>query len=411
MTGSENEPGGLPWGPGTATGVGSLPGTDPLEATRTVTGELPELPHLPELPGRGPGADLLGRTAALLVDLPVEIVASGWRATARPGRDLRRAIDLLRFDLDAMQEVAEQVRPPLLKVQAAGPWTLTAGIELVRGHRVLTDPGALREFTASLAEGLAAHVTELARRTGARIVVQLDEPSLPAVLAGRLPTPSGWGRVDPVSEGDAADVLRTVIETVTAASGGPVVAHCCASRPPVALLRRAGCAAVGVDVPLLLGGGNPDQALLDELAEAWDAGTPLLLGLVPSTDPERTAALPGPARSPATGSGDPVPAGRPAPAGRSAAARRAEAGERPAAAHTGNGVPTAVSHRPVTLAALARPAHLLADRLGFARERLATLAIPTTTCGLAGADPDWARRAMTLSRDLGRAFADPPEAW
>ena len=33
----------FPWGPGSATGIGSLPGTDPVEAARLVFGELPEL--------------------------------------------------------------------------------------------------------------------------------------------------------------------------------------------------------------------------------------------------------------------------------------------------------------------------------------------------------------------------------
>ena len=33
------------------------------------------------------------------------------------------------------------------------------------------------------------------------------------------------------------------------------------------------------------------------------------------------------------------------------------------------------------------------------------------TCGLAGATPEWARRAMALVRDLGQAFVDPPEEW
>ena len=42
-----------PWPPGAATGIGSLPGTDPAEATALVLGELPDLPHLPELPGAG----------------------------------------------------------------------------------------------------------------------------------------------------------------------------------------------------------------------------------------------------------------------------------------------------------------------------------------------------------------------
>ncbi len=66
---------------------------------------------------------------------------------------------------------------------------------------------------------------------------------------------------------------------------------------------------------------------------------------------------------------------------------------------------------PPALKALGRRAFDLADRLGFDRARLADLAVPTPTCGLAGATPAWARRAMALSRDLGAAFVDPPEGW
>ena len=51
-------------GAGGSTGVGSMPGTDPHEAAAVVAGEVPDLPHLVELPGRGPGADLVGRTRA-----------------------------------------------------------------------------------------------------------------------------------------------------------------------------------------------------------------------------------------------------------------------------------------------------------------------------------------------------------
>ena len=46
-----------------------MPGTDPAEAMRVIAGELAGFPHLAELPDRGPGADLIGRTAALLVDI------------------------------------------------------------------------------------------------------------------------------------------------------------------------------------------------------------------------------------------------------------------------------------------------------------------------------------------------------
>ncbi len=59
--------------------MGSMPGTDPREIMAVIIGELPDFPHLAELPARGPGADLIGRTASLLVGLPVETTARGWR--------------------------------------------------------------------------------------------------------------------------------------------------------------------------------------------------------------------------------------------------------------------------------------------------------------------------------------------
>ena len=90
-----------------------MPGTDPREAATIVVGELPVLTALPELPARGVGADMIGRTAGLLVDIAVEVVPSGYRVTARPGRDQRRAIDLLRADLDAFDEAVDAARPPV----------------------------------------------------------------------------------------------------------------------------------------------------------------------------------------------------------------------------------------------------------------------------------------------------------
>lgn len=327
-----------------------MPGTDPVEAAAVVTGELPDLPHLPELPKRGLGADMIGRTAALLVDLAVEVVPSAYRVTARPGADHRRAVDHLRRDLDAFEEAVDATKPGLVKVQLAGPWTLTSEIELPRGHRVLTDAGALRDFTASLSEGLTRHVAEVRKRTGAEVLVQLDEPALPAVLAGALATPSKLSTVPAVAEPDARDVLAAVIDAARSATDQPVIVHCCAPRPPVALLRGAGADAVSLDATLL--DGTP-AVFTDQLGEAWDDGCVFLLGLVPSTEPRR----------------------------------------------------------PLTLHQAAKPALDLVDRLGFARSILAERAVPTPTCGLAGATATWARQSLKLVRDLGKAFVEPPESW
>jgi len=255
----------LPWAAGSATEIGSLPGTDIVEALRIVFGELP-LPYLPELPSRGPGADLVGRTAGLLVALPVDLYAGQWRVASRSGRDLRRTADLWERDLDALTDVADGHTGPL-KIQAAGPWTLAATLQLPVGGALLRDPGAVRELTVSLGEGLAAHVASVQRRVpGASLVLQLDEPSLPAVLAGRVPTESGFSTLRAVEEAVARDGLGQVI----AAVGVPVVVHCCAPDVPVRLIRAAG--AVGVALDLSLG------PALDPLGEALDAGGGLFAG-------------------------------------------------------------------------------------------------------------------------------------
>jgi len=264
-----------PWPAGSVTGIGSLPGDDPVETARFVMGELPDLPHLAELPQRGPGAEMIGRSAALLVDLPVEIAPTAWRISAHDGRDVRRARDYLARDLDALEAQADGFTGAL-KVQVAGPWTLAATIELPSGHRVLTDHGAVRDLAGSLAEGVRQHLADLGRRVpGARLVLQVDEPWLPAVLRGDVPTPSGYGTVRAVEPSQAEQTLRDVL--LVAPSGGRVV-HCCASDAPLALLRAAGADALAIDAGLL---GSGD---LDALGEAIEAGTSLWLGVLPSTD-------------------------------------------------------------------------------------------------------------------------------
>ena len=182
-----------------------MPGTNPAEAMRVVAGELPDFPHLPELPDRGPGADLTGRTAALLVDIAVETTPRGWRLAERPGRDLARARSMLSSDLDALEEVLDGFRGPV-KVQLCGPWTLAATLELPHTMNVaVADAGAVADLTASLAEGAAAFAADVAKRVpGARLVVQFDEPALPAVAEGMVPTASGLSRLAAVE----ADPLR-----------------------------------------------------------------------------------------------------------------------------------------------------------------------------------------------------------
>ncbi|MBV8966944.1 MAG: methionine synthase, partial [Mycobacteriaceae bacterium] len=184
-----------------ATGLGSWPGTSPRPAAEVVVGELAALPHLVELPTRGVGADMIGRAAALLVDIAIDTTVRGYRVAARPGAVSRRARSFADEDVDALEEAWERAalqRERVVKVQAPGPVTLAAQLELPNGHRAITDLGALRDLTTSLAEGVAAHRAEVSRRLDSPVVVQFDEPLLPAALAGRLTGVTALTPVHPV---------------------------------------------------------------------------------------------------------------------------------------------------------------------------------------------------------------------
>ncbi len=261
---------------GPATGIGSLPGQDAREAVKTSTGTFEDFPFLPELPARGPGADMIGRTAGMLVELYARVEPSGWRLGDRPGRDTKRARSWLGEDLDALEEFTQGYEGPL-KVQAVGPWTLAAALELRNGEAVLSDAGACRDLAASLAEGLRLHLAEVRRRVpGARIVLQLDEPSLTAVLRGQVRTASGYRTHRAVDRQVVESALR---DLAAVHADGPVVVHSCAPDVPFALLRRAGVTGVSFDFSLLT--ERDDEAI----GEAVEGGTRLFAGVVRARTP------------------------------------------------------------------------------------------------------------------------------
>lgn len=378
-----------------------MPGTSPREAMRVIIGELPQLPHLAELPGRGPGADLVGRTAALLVDLPVETTATGWRLARASGRDAGRAAGYLSADLDAMEEAADGYAGAF-KIQLCGPWTLAASLQLTTSvEPALSDGGAVADLVASLAEAVAAHVADVAKRVpGAALLVQIDEPALAGVLAGSVPTASGLRRVPAVDEALAADNLRAVL----AAAVGPVPAspvpanpvpaspvpngpaltrpgpgdpartsavrtmvHCCAAGVPFRCIRRAGAGAVSFDLSVLR------RADEDHVGEAAEAGLGIAVGAVPPVEP-------------------------------------APAGPRPAGAVPGGPAGRAPDRAPVTPENAARgtaEAVLgLWRRIGLSTQALPGQVAVTPACGLAGASPARARAMLTQCQAAARLIPE-----
>jgi methionine synthase II (cobalamin-independent) len=209
----------------------------------------------------------------------------------------------------------------------------------------LSDIGACRDLAASLADGLAEHITQVGKRVpGATICVQLDEPSTPAVLSGTVPSAVGYKTVAPVEEPVAIELLRVVVDAIVAADAVPVV-HCCARRPPIEVFRAAGARAVGIDAAQLAASDD------DAIGAAVEANTRFMLGLVPALGP---------------------------------------------------GVPPVVRD-------VVAPARALWRRLGFAPERLAETVVVTPACGLAGASDGWVRTALRLVRQAARVLLEAPE--
>jgi hypothetical protein len=278
-----------PWSPGSATGLGPLPGTAPEDAVKLVLDELPSFPHLPELPERGPAAHAAGRTAALLADLHVERAVGRWRLVPRPTAEEREARALLARDVDAFEVAARGYAGPL-KIQLLGPWTLACRLELPGGEWSVADLSAVRDVASSLAEGLAGHVAALRQRVPgvSAVLAELDESGLAAVLAGQVPTASGWARYTAVAEQVAGEVEAVVLES----AGGGGGLRFAGAEPPLDLGRRAGARFLSLGVADL----RPE--IEDQLGEALEAGLGLLAGLVPPSDDGRAdlAELARPAR-------------------------------------------------------------------------------------------------------------------
>lgn len=101
-------------------------------------------------------------------------------------------------DLDQLEELWHG-KTDTVKVQLAGPFTLAAEIEMANGHRMITDPGALRDLTDALLEVSVAHRRDVEKRFGAS-VLQLDEPRLPEVVAGTLKGATDFETIRPIPE-------------------------------------------------------------------------------------------------------------------------------------------------------------------------------------------------------------------
>jgi methionine synthase II (cobalamin-independent) len=111
------------------------------------------------------------------------------------------------------------------------------------------------------------------------VLVQLDEPLLPAVIAGAIANASGLGRHRAVEPNEVSGVI---IQTRERLAPTPVAVHCCAADPPIELLRLAGVTGVLVDIDQL------SSADWDAVGASLEAGAWIGLGALPT---DRTSAF------------------------------------------------------------------------------------------------------------------------
>ncbi|MDZ5076264.1 hypothetical protein [Nesterenkonia sp. HG001] len=209
-----------------------MPGTDALRSAQHLETELSgHLPALTELPSRGLHAELLGRTLALLAELPAELVSYGWRLVGRPGADHRRAVQLLRADVDTLADVrgaraeaGTDHGPSELMLHLLGPVSLASQLALPGGEKLLVDHGARRDLAESLATGVQGHLEHVRRAcTPAALRVVLHEPDHARVRAGAVPTVSGYRTIRALPRDDSRRMLGVVVEALRAGGADEVL--------------------------------------------------------------------------------------------------------------------------------------------------------------------------------------------
>ncbi|GAA1759763.1 hypothetical protein [Kocuria aegyptia] len=262
------------------TALGAMPGTDVVESITLLRGELgaPHISFLPVLPARGAAADPVARTAAVLEELYADQQPHGLRVSGAPGKDSRSARALLAGDVNVLADVIGAESGPddaPVKTQLIGPLSLAARLHLHAGERALKDHGARRDIADSLAAGVVEHVRAVrAAAPGRDVLVQLDEPELARVLAGELPTMSGYRTLRAVPLAEARRSLAAVVDACRGAGAAGVALRLPPEVDP-RLAAEAGADAVQVPAPVgPVRDWEPLAALVEDGMQLW-------LGLVP----------------------------------------------------------------------------------------------------------------------------------
>jgi hypothetical protein len=264
-----------------ATGIGSVPFTDPQEAVDLILRHLPEAPFWPQLVRRGYAEEMLPQATAGLPSLEVDLDQRRVRLDPAASRELALAHfyetawsgDLAPFALAAdgargfYALLAAAAAGPVLKGQVVGPVTFAGMVKDADDKPILYDP----ELTQAMAQGIArqaAWQAQAFRELGKEAVVFLDEPIL-----------TGYGSAFlPISREEVTGLLTETFDAVR--QYGPVLlgTHCCGNTDWSLLLE------LPLDILSFDSYGYFDTLLLYEksLQAFLNRGGRLAWGLVPT---------------------------------------------------------------------------------------------------------------------------------
>jgi hypothetical protein len=267
-----------------ATGIGSVPFTEPQEAVELILAHMPRIPYWPQMVRRGYLEDMTAQVARGLPTIKVDLAQRLVRVDREVVRDEALASfyeivfsgDLEAFAFDPkeasgffalLKAAAHCPECQVLKGQLSGPVTFSVVVKDQIGKPILYD----RELTQAVAQGLAFKAAWQAakfRDRGKEAIIFFDEPGL-----------TGFGSAFmTASREEVEEILTQTMETVRQFGPVRLGVHCCGNTDWGMLLDTP------IDILSFDSYGYFENLKLyaKPLAKFFDRGGILAWGLVPT---------------------------------------------------------------------------------------------------------------------------------